>query len=1030
MKKTNLFPYKTAFWAVLLLLSLFIRGEEIDTAIHFDHLTIQEGLSHNTVYCLLQDQNGYIWIGTQNGLNKYDGYTFEIHRSNGKKAAANGFVGKSVSALFEDSQGNMWVGTRMQGINFRPKTSDKFIHLQLEAVFAAILGYEITSFFEDKAGNIWISTLGGGILKYNLKTKTSEHFNARKSGLHNDFTFDILEDKYGTIWAVTAGFGLNYLSKGKDQFSLSNVNLPNTPNMSGYRKTLFLNDEYLWIGTEGTGLYRMRIKDQDYTHFGKGTADNDLNSNVVRDIFEAKGGQLFIATDGGGLNVLDKNTGKISKYGYQIGETTALNSNALFCFLEDRTGNIWIGTYNGGINIHKTHKTWFEFFTPLSNQGNALAHRSVLSLFQGKDGKIWVGTDGGGLNWLTPQNDHFSIPSFKHNNSDPQSIAGNVVKTIFEDSQSRLWIGLFGTGLDMYNPTSQKFQHYKNEYDDSNSLSENNVWSIAERKDGKLWIGTIGNGLNLFNPETEKFTVFKHNPAEANSLAENNIMVVFVSKDDQVWIGTADKGLNTWDDTRSLFLHYNHNPEDSLSISNDEIRAIFEDSRGNIWIGTEGGGLNRWLGDGKFERLTKEDGLIANSIMGITEDQDSMIWLTTFEGISRLNPKTRAVRNFDFHSGQNNNQFNQMASLRAMDGKLFFGGINGLNAIRPEQIKENDIQPNLVFTDFKVFHKSIPVGKLPNGQTILEQPIEQAKEVTLSYFDNSFSIDFAAIDYTNPLENTFSYKMEGFDEHWQSTSLGQHSATYTNLDPDTYTFKVRHKDTTTSIEVHIHPPFWQTIWFRVLVLILLAGLIGTGMFLLVKRREAVHKQELLEAKGKILQLSNEKLEADQKNLQLNNENLEAQSENLQLQNEKLETEVNAKNSKLMFSAVQMAHKNEILTKIKKELRAFQKEPDTKLLRQLQLMLNRELENENYWEEFNLYFNQVDQNFIQAILKKHPQLTKNDLRMCTLMRINLSTKEIASLLNVSVRGVEQSRYRLKKRIGLEKEEDLLKYVMEF
>ena len=1030
LKKLSLFPYKITFCAILLLLTQFIRGQETISPIHFDHLTIQEGLSHNTVYCLLQDQNGYIWIGTQNGLNKYDGYTFEIHRSNGQKATNSGFVGKIVSALFEDSQGNIWVGTRMSGINFRPKISDKFIHLQMDSAFAAIQGYEISSFFEDEAKNIWITTLGGGILKYNPKTLASKHFNVQKSGLNNDFTFDIIEDKKGTFWVATAGSGLNYMSKDRNQFSLSHVNLPNAPNMDGYQKKLFLDDEYLWIGTEGTGLYRMRIEDEDYTYFGKGATENSLNSNLVRDIFKTNDGRLFIATDGGGLNILDKNTEKISKYTYQVGDATALNSNALFCFLEDRTSNIWIGTYNGGINIHKTHKTWFELFTPLSNQGNALAHRSILSLLQDKDGKIWVGTDGGGLNWLNPQNDHFSTPSFKHKDSNNQSIAGNAVKTIFEDSKNRLWIGLFGTGLDMYNPDTKVFRHFNHEYNNPNSLSHNNVWSIAERQNGNLWIGTLGGGITVLNPTTETFTVLKHNPNNPNSLSKNNIMVVFVDKSNQVWIGTADNGLNIWNDTRSSFLHYPHNPKNSLSISNNEVRAIFQDSREDIWIGTEGGGLNRWLGEGKFERFTKEDGLIANSIMSITEDQDSMIWLATFDGISRLNPLTKTVLNFDFHIGQNNNQFNQMASLTAMDGKLFFGGINGLNALRPRQVKENNVETPVLFTDFKIFHKHVPVGKLPNGRMILERPIENAERINLSYFDNSFSIDFAAIDYTNPLENIFFYKMEGFDEDWQSTEAGQHSATYTNLDPDTYAFKVRYKNTESTIEVHIHPPFWQTMWFRMLSFLALATLIGTGVFLLIKRREAIYNQELLEAKGVILKLRNENLEAEQKNLQLNNEKLETQRENLQLQNEKLETKVNAKNSKLMFSAVQMAHKNEILTKIKNELRVFKKEPNPKLLNQLQLMLNHELENEDYWEEFNLYFNQVDQNFIQALLKKHPQLTKNDLRMCTLMRINLSTKEIASLLNVSVRGVEQGRYRLKKRLGLKKEEDLMKYVIEF
>jgi DNA-binding CsgD family transcriptional regulator len=260
--------------------------------------------------------------------------------------------------------------------------------------------------------------------------------------------------------------------------------------------------------------------------------------------------------------------------------------------------------------------------------------------------------------------------------------------------------------------------------------------------------------------------------------------------------------------------------------------------------------------------------------------------------------------------------------------------------------------------------------------------------------DQSFSIGFIAIDYTNPLENEFSYKMEGFNEQWQLTSSGEHSASYTNLDPGDYVFKVRHSGKEAAIKVHIKPPFWQTLWFRALLIIFFAGLLVTGIFFLIKRREAAHKQQLLK-----------------------------------LQNEKLATELEAKNSKLMFSAVQMAHKNEILTDVKKDLQALDETPGTKL-RQLVRKLDRELMSEDYWEEFNVYFNQVDQHFIKAILEEHPELTQNDLRLCSLLRINLSTKEIASLLNISNRGVEQSRYRLKKRLGLGTEDDLSRYITMF
>ncbi len=952
---------------------------------YFDHLTIREGLPHNAVYCLLQDQYGYIWIGGHNGLSRYDGYGFEVYRSSGQEDENSGFAGKSISSLFEDSQGNLWVGTRKSGINLRKKSTDRFVNLQSDSAFYPIRNHDISSFFEDKTGNIWITTVGAGVLKYDLKSGTSRIYTAENSGLSSNLAFDVVEDKYGTIWVAAAGGGLNFL-KGQGQFELSHQMLPNHPNMGGYRKKLFLDDEYLWVGTEGTGLYRMNLSDRSYVHFAPGNGDRAISSYVVRDIFKTKDGRLFIATDGEGLNVFDETTGKISIHTYRVGENYALNSNALFCFLGDRTGNVWIGTYNGGINIYKPDKTWFEFFTPAIRKNDELQHRSILSVVQSHDGKIWVGTDGGGLNWLVDDNSHFSTPSFKHDPANPASIAGNVVKTIFEDSQRNLWLGIFGHGLDRFDPKTKLFQHIP--------IGSNNVWSIAERKDGKLWVATMGDGIRVLDPKTRQYTVLQPNLIDPNSLADVHIMTVFVDRDDQVWIGTADNGLDRWDEANRRFVHYRHNPQDSFSLSNDEVRAIFQDSKGEIWIGTEGGGLNHWLGEGRFERITGKDGSVINGVMGITEDNAGMIWITTFDAVYRFDPVTKALQGFDFRTWQNTNQFNQAAILSAQNGKLFFGGINGLNAIWPEQFRERDRQPEIVFTGIRIFNKRVPFGKLPDGRTILNRPIEQAEVIQLSYLDQSFSIEFAAMDFTNPLENEFSYKMEGFDEQWRTTSTGEHSASYTNLYPGNYIFKVRHRGKEASIKVNIRPPFWQTLWFRLLLVVFFAGLIASGVLFVIKRKEAAHRQQLL-----------------------------------RLQNEKLAAEIEAKNSRLMFSAVQMAHKNEILTDVKKDLETMENEPAGKL-RQLVRKLDQELMSEDYWEEFNVYFNQVDQYFIQSILEKHPELTQNDLRMCALIRINLTTKEIASLLNISSRGVEQGRYRLKKRLKLGNDDDLSKYITMF
>lgn len=975
---------RTLFW-IFVFITQVCTGQVGSNSIYFDHLSINDGLSHNTVYSVLQDQNGYIWIGTQNGLNKYDGYSFEVYQSYDLENNKEGFVGKHVSALFEDKKGNLWVGTNNHGINFKAKSSDIFVNLQSDSTLVSIKGFEISSFFEDKKDNIWITTVGAGVIKYNPKTKVYQVFNNNNSSLSSDVTFDIVEDKYGTLWVAAAGVGLNYLTNN-NQFKTFNGVLSTNSNMSGFRKKMLLDDEYLWIGTQGTGLYKMNLKDKSIIHFVNGNGNGFMNSNVVMDLFKTKDGRLYIATDGNGLNIYDTTTKEMSIYEYHNNEEDGLNTNALHCLYGDRTGNIWIGTFNGGLNIYKPNKTWFNLITPYSSSISNFPHQSILSILQDRNGTILVGTDGGGLNFLNKNNDNFEASIFIQDPSNPNSIAGNVVKSLFEDSQGNIWVGLFAGGLNLFNPTTKSFQHFME--------WRPNVWSITERKNGDLLVATLGDGIYIVDAETKEIRRFNPQMNVLNSSIDHNIMTVFVDQSDRIWIGSLDKGLDIIDESNNTFKHLKHNPLDSFSISDNEIRTIYQDKSGEIWIGTEGRGLNRWLGDGRFERIDKKDGLIANSIMGITEDNNGLIWISTFKGISRLDKKTKEIKNFNFRTSQNTNQFNQNSILSDQDGKIYFGGINGLHSIQPERVIENNLQTELLFTDLKIYGKSVPVGKLQDGRTILEKPIENSSDIWLSYLDKSFTVFFNAIDYTNPLENEFAFKMEGFNEDWEYTSAGKPSSTYTNLNAGTYVFKIKHKENIAAINIHVKSPFWETIWFRIFAVLVFLGLIFSGMYFWIKKREAAANHKIL-----------------------------------QLKNEKLATEMTAKNSKLMFSSVQMAHKNEILTEIKEKLIEFAKNPKSNY-RPLIRKVDYELKNEDYWKEFNLYFTEVDKKFVDRIINKHPDLTKNDLRICSLLRMNLITKEISLLLNISVRAVEQSRYRLKKRLGLSKLDDLSKYISSF
>lgn len=986
--------------AYLLCFTGGLRAQTIPEQIHFDHLTIRQGLTHNRVLCVQPDHHGYIWIGTQNGLNRYDGYSLNVYVSQSTQPDSFGFVGQHVSCLYEDRAHNLWVGTRNNGINLKAATSDCFQHVSAQPAFDAIRGAEISSFYEDHQGNIWIATSGKGLLVYQPHVGTSHHFSVSNSRLTSNFVFDVVQDHNQHIWVAAAGEGIHILGPDS-QFTLIQRMHPDQPYFGGYRKSLWLDGPYIWVGTEGNGLYRISVADRSYQQIAARGTSLPLSSNNVRDLVKAQDGTLFIATDGGGLYLLDPQSMALKHAIQQEGRVNSLNSNALICLAQDANGLVWIGTYNGGINVYNPHKTPFEQLLPPATVGGNRPSNSVISLYQTQDDKIWIGTDGGGLRTLTPDQTQFSQEQWTTTQGQAEGPSGNVIKSIYQDRRGEMWIGTFRNGLNRFTPETQTWKAYPQIKVGTSVAYDYNVWDIEESADGQIWIGTAGNGLFALDPIRDSFRRPSLNQEASCQLSSQNIMVLYTAADETLWIGHVDQGIDLLPQGSNCVVHLRHDPADSLSLSSNEIRAIYQDHQGRMWIGTEGGGLNLWLGKDRFRRIQTQHGLISDYVMAITGDTSGNIWISTYEGISRLDPNSGKIYNEDFRRYDQTNQFNQMAALTAKNNRIFFGGIMGIHALDPATLIFKQPEPTLLFSKFQVFDQQILFSKQDKQIRRLRAPIEQAQEIHLQYADNSFSIEFTAVDYTRNKPLRLQYMMEGFDQAWQTTYQGQYTATYTNLDPGTYTFSVRAGQQTKRLVVSISPPFWQTWWFRSLGICLIISLLWLTNRILRNRQAAAHNRQLLEAQSSILRLRNEKLAAD----------------------------VDAKNAKLMLSAAQMAHKNEVLTEIRQEVEHFRSDapqPVRFLLRRI----DKELKNEDYWQNFALYFNEVDKGYLNALQLKHPELTPNDLRMCALIRTNLTIKETASLLNISVRGVEQSRYRLKKRLGLGQEEDLARYLTQF
>lgn len=973
-------------------------------SLHFEHITIQNGLPHNRVHSILQDRLGFLWFGTQEGLVRYDGYICKVFRQS--RLEQNGFMGKNVECLYEDRKGNLWIGMQAEGINVKDATTGIFKNFQNHKAFTPIYGAWVRSIIEDKAGKIWIGTVGKGLLVFDPLSQTAQHFNTQNSDLKDNTVSAIVEDPQdGTVWLSSASTYIYKFNASANR--LIPIEFTSPTKYIDFRKTLHLDGKgNLWIGTQNLGLFRYNIAQQSFYQFVKTNDSKGLNSLNVLDIAQTQDGQLLFATDGGGLNIYNPATDKFSVYTYTNQGPNILNANAHYCVFVDKDNNIWIGTINGGVNVYKANKTHFESFTHLGNRINELSHRSIVSITETKNGKIWIGTDGGGLDLFDRRRNAFKKISYINSNT----ISRNV-RSLFQDSKGRLWLGHFNGGIIVLNPeTEQPIKYWGHNSENPYSVSSNNIWSFAEDRDGSIWVATERNGLNVCLPEEGRFTRFYHNPMDSTSLSSNSVVTILIDKSNNLWVGTENDGLNLYDRVNKKFIRFKHEINNPLSINANDIRSIFQDSKGRLWIGSESGGLDLF-DNGHFKHLTTHNGLNSDAVMGIIEDKNGLIWLSTIKGISRYNPEIQEILNFDFHKTESGNQFNSMVALCASNGELYFGGINGLNIINPQWIRSSNMPPKVILTDFKVFNISINAGKQANGYTYLTTSLENATEINLPYNDNAFSLEFASLDFTEPYKSQYAYKMDGFDNEWQFTTGDKRLITYTNLDPGIYTFRIKTSNASgvwgeeKQIKVHIHPPFWKTWWFYLLCLAIMIGLAALALNIYTNQREMALQQRLLESEREVLNLKNEMLIH----------------------------EVEDKNSELMSKTAQMAHKDEVLLGVKDQLKGIRDADDLekrKLLRILTRTLETEVQSEENWLEFTHYFDQVNQNFTKELLKKHPNLTQNDLRICTLTRLNISTKEIASLLNISVKGVQKSRYRLKQRMGLTGEDDLYNYLRQW
>jgi len=817
--------------------------------IRFEHLSLEHGLSQNTIECILQDRQGFMWFGTQDGLNKYDGYKFTVYRHNPDHRTSLG--ANFVYSIFEDSAGILWIGTRGGGLNRFDKKQETFIRFLHQADNPHSISHNgVRSIFADSAGILWIGTDGGGLNKFDKKTGKFTRFKHQADNPHSlsrNNVWSIFADSVGTLWIGTSG-GLNQFDRKQKTFNrfLHQVDNPRSLSHNEVRSIFEDSAGTLWIGTGG-GLNRFDRKQETFTRFLY-QADNpaSLSHNEVRSIFEDSAGTLWIGT-GGGLNRFDRKQETFIRFLHQADNPYSLSHNFVMSIHEDSGGNLWIGTLVGGINKFAINETFIHFQHQAYNP-HSLSHNFVMAIFEDSDDNLWIGTLGGGINKFARKEETFT--HFQHQAENPRSLSNNNVWSIFEDSDATLWIGT-GNGLNKFNRKEEIFIHYQNQADNPYSISNNNVNSIFEDSDGTLWIGT-GGGLNQFDRKQETFSCFQYQVDNPYSLSHNNVRLIFEDSGDNLWIGSEGGGLNKFDKKTGKFIRFQHQADNPYSISNNFIRSIFEDSDGNLWIGTLGGGLNKFTrNEEKFTHFREKDGLANDIVYGILGDDNGNLWMSTNKGISKFNPKTGTFINYDEKDGLQSNEFNTGAFHKGKSGRMYFGGINGFNEFYPDRIKNNTYIPRVVITDFLLFNRPVPVaghvtkedvqqktriqGRSPKSHRLeLAQHINYTREITLDYRDYIFALEFSVLNYRQPEKNQFAYKLEGFDKDWIETDYKNRRATYTNLPHREYTFRVKASNDDgiwnhqgTSIKITILPPFWKTLWFQSLVFfVILAAIYG------------------------------------------------------------------------------------------------------------------------------------------------------------------------------------------------------------
>lgn len=839
----------------LVLLIAFLSGwTEVAMAqpnnYQFVRYSAEKGLSHNQVNCFLKDRKGFVWIGTAEGLNRFDGYTFKIFKYNPSDSTT--LSDHHILDLFEDADGFIWINTR-KGYNIYDPATERIDKDANKA--AKRLGLPDADFnrvLKNKNGDFWIHHNRLGLLQYVSSSKRLVKIRfspqmqqaATQEKAANPVISDFNEDENGNLWIVyNNGFLARLDSKTYiPTYQSSLLQARNFGNSVNHRVFVDADGEpWVYIIKAVRGAFYFDTRKNELISVNKSASDFKLNNNIVSAIISGPDGKIWIGTDHGGINLIDKEKRSVTFLQHNPNDPKTISQNSIMTLYKDPTGMIWAGTFKTGFCNY--HKNIFKFslIRNLPSSPGSLPFDDVNVFAEDKKGNIWIGANGGGLIYFDRKKNTFK--QYRNIPGDASSLSNDVVVSLLLDKSDILWIGTYFGGLNSFD--GKTFKRYLHNPADSASLIDDRVWEIYEDSKRRLWIGTLGDGLDLFDRQKNTFKHYR--PFAPNSISSDYIAAILEDKDGDIWIGTA-YGIDVLKKSTGKFVHFGHDARNPGSISSDAVISLAKDQLGNIWIGTSQG-LNVYEKKrNTFITYNSENGLPDNSILTIAVDRKQDLWLGTTKGLVHFHitkrngtlPEKFEIRAYNEVDGLQGRSFNENAAIRLRSGELIFGGANGFTIFDPEKLEDESVGSDVVLTDFQIFNKSIKPDEKLDGKVVLEKSISVTDEIRLNYSQNVFTIEFAALNFLHWDKNHYLYTLEGFNDQWFEADNNTRKVTYTNLDPGNYVFKVKIKEGNAVsgeriLKIKIDPPFWKTPLAYVLYILAIIGALAVARWILLER---------------------------------------------------------------------------------------------------------------------------------------------------------------------------------------------------